>query len=136
GFIPVGQYPTAVRYNAHDKKLYVANGRGATPKANPQGPNPLLPKNPTIREYIAGLYRGTLTSLEVPTPEEMVKLTERAYLCSPLKPDAGVTAKRPDDNPIPAKVGDPSPIKQVIYVIRENRTYDQVLGDMKEGNGD
>jgi DNA-binding beta-propeller fold protein YncE len=136
GFIPVGQYPTAVRYNPHDKKLYVANGRGSTTKANPQGPNPLLPKNTTVREYIAGLYRGTLTSLEVPTPEQMAKLTERAYLCSPLKPDAGVTAKGPDDNPVPAKVGDPSPIKQVIYVIRENRTYDQVLGDMKEGNGD
>ena len=39
-------------------------------------------------------------------------------------------------NPIPARVGEPSPIKYVIYVIKENRTYDQVFGDMKEGNGD
>jgi hypothetical protein len=39
-------------------------------------------------------------------------------------------------NPIPMKLGDPSPIKYVFYLIKENRTYDQVLGDIKEGNGD
>ena len=39
-------------------------------------------------------------------------------------------------NPIPQKVGDHSPIKYVFYIIKENRTYDQVLGDIKEGNGD
>jgi DNA-binding beta-propeller fold protein YncE len=136
GFIPVGRYPTAVRYNPQDKRLYVANGRGATTHSNVHGPNPLLPKNASVREYIAGLYHGTLSSLEVPTPERMATYTEQAYLCSPLRPDLGVTAKRPDDNPIPVKVGDPSPIKHCIYLIRENRTYDQVLGDLKEGNGD
>jgi hypothetical protein len=47
-----------------------------------------------------------------------------------------VTAERPADNPIPAKIGDPSPIKHCIYIIKENRTYDQVFGDIKEGNGD
>jgi hypothetical protein len=47
-----------------------------------------------------------------------------------------VVGGRPDGNPIPAKVGEPGPIKYCIYIIRENRTYDQVLGDMKEGNGD
>src|SRR5207249_11483817 len=51
-------------------------------------------------------------------------------------PDAGVTAERPQDNPVPAKPGEGSPIKHCIYIIKENRTYDQVLGDMKEGNGD
>ena len=56
----MGMYPTAVRFNPADKRLYVANGRGATPQANPQGPNPVLPKSQTVREYIGGLYRGTL----------------------------------------------------------------------------
>ena len=50
------------------------------------------------------------------------------------RPGAGRPA--PPGNPIPAKVGDPSPIKHVIYLIKENRTYDQVFGDVKEGNGD
>src|SRR5262249_28477330 len=58
------------------------------------------------------------------------------YACSPLREDFGVTGTRPKDNPIPTKIGAPSPIKYCIYVIRENRTYDQVFGDMKLGNGD
>ena len=68
--------------------------------------------------------------------KQLVADTVEAYRCSPLKPDATVSAIRPNDSPIPLKPGDPSPIKYCIYVIKENRTYDQVLGDMKEGNGD
>jgi DNA-binding beta-propeller fold protein YncE len=136
GFIPTGMYPTSVRYNEADKRLYISNGRGTTPHANPKGPNPLMRSNQTVREYIAGLYRGTLSTLDVPTEEAMIRYSKQAYVCSPLRPDLGVVARRPADNPIPGKVGEPSPIKYCIYIIRENRTYDQVLGDMKEGNGD
>lgn len=135
GFIPTGMHPTSVRYNPADKRLYVANGRGSSTKANPKGPNPTLPPNPTLREYIAGLYRGTLGIHELPTEEKMAALSKRAYLCSPLRPDLGVVGALPKQSPIPVKVGGASPIKYVIYVIRENRTYDQVFGDMKEGNG-
>jgi DNA-binding beta-propeller fold protein YncE len=136
GFIPVGWYPTSVRYNPADKHLYVANGKGTTPLANPQGPNPLLPPNATVRQYIAGLFHGTLSVIDLPTPARMAEYSKQAYACSPLRRDDGVTAAVPEGNPIPGKVGDPSPIKHVIYVIKENRTYDQVFGDVKEGNGD
>jgi DNA-binding beta-propeller fold protein YncE len=136
GFIPTGIYPTSVRFNSTDKKVYIANGRGTTPKANVHGPNPLLPPNKSVREYIAGLYRGSLTILDVPTEERMIDYSKQAYLCSPLRADQGVTMQRPKDNPIPDKLGAPSPIKHCIYIVRENRTYDQVFGDMKEGNGD
>jgi sugar lactone lactonase YvrE len=136
GFIPTGYYPTSVRYNPTDKKLYIANARGATPKANPQGPNPLLPPNKTVREYIAGLYRGTLSTVDMPSEESMIAYSKSAYSCVPLRKDQGATGTRPDGNPIPAKLGDASPIKYCIYIVRENRTYDQVLGDMKQGNGD
>src|SRR5207237_4614027 len=105
-------------------------------KANPQGPNPLLPRNQTAREYIAGLYRGTLSIVDLPSPQKMSEYSRDAYACSPLHPDQHVRRRPPKGNPIPAKVGDPSPIKHCIYIIKENRTYDQVLGDMKEGNGD
>ena len=135
GFIPTGMYPTSVRYDEHAKRILVANGRGATVKANPKGPNPLLPKNATIREYIAGLYRGTLGIIDMPSEEQMVKYSKQAYQCSPLRADAGIVADRPEGNPIPATKGT-CPIKYCIYVIRENRTYDQVFGDVKEGNGD
>ena len=136
GFIPVGMYPTSVRYNPVNRHLYVANGRGATPRANPHGPNPVLPANKSVREYIAGLYHGTLSSIEIPTEQQMVRYSKQAYASSPLRADLGVVGPVPKDNPIPAKVGAESPIKYCIYIIRENRTYDQVLGDMREGNGD
>jgi DNA-binding beta-propeller fold protein YncE len=136
GFIPVGIYPTSVRYNPVDKRLYVANGRGIRPKANPHGPNPLRPEQRGITEYIAGLYRGTLTVLDMPTEQQMIAYSKQAYLCSPLRADLSVTAERPEGNPIPAKPGQASPIKHCIYIIRENRTYDQVFGDLKRGNGD
>ncbi len=136
GFIPTGWYPTSVRYNPKDKRLYFANGKGESSKANVQGPNPGVPQNLTISQYIAGLFHGTLGYLDLPSAEQMIRLTRRAYACSPLDPKFGVTAKRPASNPIPAKPGDPCPITHCIYVVKENRTYDQVFGDMKEGNGD
>jgi YVTN family beta-propeller protein len=136
GFIPTGWYPTSVRYDAESKRLYVANGKGATPRANPKGPNPLLPRNQTVREYIGNLFRGTVSAIDLPTPNRMAEYRKQAYECSPLRADQEVTATAPKDSPIPKKVGDSSPIKHVIYILKENRTYDQVLGDMKEGNGD
>jgi DNA-binding beta-propeller fold protein YncE len=143
GFIPTGWYPTSVRFNKLDKKLYIANGKGQASKANPNGPNPLNPTSNTLGEYIGTLFQGSVSTLAVPTPAEMAKLTKTAYECSPLKAEAAVNndAVEPG-NPIPLKVGDVSPIKYVIYVVKENRTYDQVYGDMAarkvkpKGNGE
>jgi DNA-binding beta-propeller fold protein YncE len=137
GFIPTGWYPTSVRYSDAHKQIYVCNGKGLSSHPNPQGPHPHnRPELRSIYQYIAHLMRGTLSTIEMPTPEQMAKYTKDAYACSPLREDNGVAADWPEGNPIPKKVGDPSPIKHVIYVIKENRTYDQLLGDMKEGNGD
>jgi hypothetical protein len=89
---------------------------------------------------IASLFRGTLSVIDLPPrpqfEEQLRDYTAAAYRCAPLRADAGVAATAPEDNPIPVAVGLPSPIKYCIYIIKENRTYDQVLGDMKEGNGD
>jgi DNA-binding beta-propeller fold protein YncE len=135
GFIPVGWYPTSVRFNANDKKLYVVNGKGNLPKANPNGPQP-RPGERGIIESITGLFRGTLSTIPLPNPEQMARFSRQAYACSPLRRDAGVVGEIPTGGPIPGKLGDPSQIKHVIYIVKENRTYDQVFGDMKEGNGD
>ena len=135
GFIPTGWYPTSVRYNKLDRTLYVANGKGNTAKANPSGPNPYLGSSGTL-EYIGGLFKGSVSAIPLPTPVAMAKHSKIAYQCSPLNKDnAPKIDEVAADNPIPKKVGDPSPIKHVIYVIKENRTYDQVFGDVKEGNG-
>jgi hypothetical protein len=142
GFIPAGWYPTSVRVTPDGKHLLVANGKGVIPKANPMGPQPGGTSTSTNRtiEYIASLFRGTLSVINLPSrknfEQQLKQYTADAYRCTPLDATAQVTAPRPVDNPIPLTPGRPCPIKYVFYIIKENRTYDQVLGDMPQGNGD
>ncbi len=142
GFIPVGWYPTSVRVTPDGRRLLVSNGKGILPMANPNGPQPgRKSREETLPQYIAELLKGALSVIDLPRSRDefdnqLVVYTAAAYRCSPLKADNSVTATRPDDSPIPQTPGDPSPIKYIFYIIKENRTYDQVLGDMKEGNGD
>ena len=136
GFIPTGWYPTSVRYNPADKRIYVASGKGVSSHENPSGPNPLIPRVENLPEYIAQLFRGTVHAIDFPTPQKMTEYTKTAFACSPLKSDlAPITDNLVGENPIPKKLGDTSPIKHVIYIVKENRTYDQVFGDMPQGNG-
>jgi DNA-binding beta-propeller fold protein YncE len=138
GFIPVGWYPTSVRVARDGKTLYVTNGKGSTSKANRDGPRPGFRGGSTV-EYIGGLFQGTLSTIPMPDAKRMATYSQTVYECSPLRrgDPVGVRgALPPAGHPIPTKVGDPSPIKYVIYIIKENRTYDQVFGDMPEGNGE
>ncbi|MCB9082022.1 MAG: bifunctional YncE family protein/alkaline phosphatase family protein [Lewinellaceae bacterium] len=134
GFIPTGWYPTAVR--VANGKIYVANGKGNTgSRANPGGPNPYLNRTPAT-EYIAGLFKGSLSVLPAPDEETMAGFTRLVYQNTPYSKDKELRPAGIAGNPIPNRVGKPSPIKYVFYIIKENRTYDQILGDMPEGNGD
>jgi len=146
GYIPTGWYPTCVR--TVGKKLYVANGKGFSSFANPRGPNPYGKKEhvgihtgdssqPKSVQYIAGLLKGTMSIIPVPSDAELSVYAQAVYHNTPYNKDeekqtTGIAA----GNPVPQKPGDASPIKHVFYIIKENRTYDQVLGDIKEGNGD
>lgn len=135
GFIPVGWYPTSVRFDAQGDIL-VADGKGLSPKTNRHGPMPGLAAR-NLREYIGALHEGAVSQIRFPDEEALKRHTTEAYRCAPLRENAGVVAQpRDPNNPIPAKLGDKSPIKYCIYIVKENRTYDQVFGDMKEGNGD
>ena len=139
GFIPTGWYPTSVRISRDDKTLYVLNGKGQSSKSNRDGPNPLVSGGGNIRDYIGNLFQGTLSIIPMPGPKEMADYSKTVYECSPLKRESpnGVVGPAPaSGNPIPAKLGQPSPIKHCVYIIKENRTYDQVLGDMPDGNGE
>lgn len=133
GFIPTGWYPTSIRTSHDGKHLYILNGKGATSKANRNGPNPTVARRTT--EYIGGLFQGTMSILPVPGPKEMIAYTKTVHECLPRssKPETGEKALK---SAVPAAPGDPSPIKHVVYIIKENRTYDQVFGDMPEGNGE
>ena len=136
GFIPTGWYPTAVRASRDGKRVYVANGKGVASAANPLGPRPGEKRTPET-QYIGSLLKGTVSLIGLPSAQRLAQLTRRVYANSPYTDELLKTARGSRGrNPIPSSVGDPSPIKHVIYVIKENRTYDQILGDMKEGNGD
>jgi YVTN family beta-propeller protein len=139
GFIPVGWYPTSVRVTPDGKRLIVANGKGLISKANRNGPQPGGGGPATVREYIASLMEGTISVIELQAgekfAEQMTRLTAQTFRCLPVaekETDANISS----DNPIPGRLGQPSLIKYCLYVIKENRTYDQVLGDMPEGNGE
>lgn len=146
GFIPTGWYPTAVRMLG--QKLYVANGKGFSSFPNPHGPNPTAKKEhvgihtgddnqPERVQYIGGgLLTGTLSIIPVPDEKQLSAYSQAVYHNTPYNKEQEQTAAGMAGNPVPTKVGDPSPIKYVFYIIKENRTYDQVLSDIKEGNGD
>lgn len=143
GFIPVGWYPTNVKVIG--KNIYVANGKGLTSLPNPKGPNPTVKKAKADRhkgeqeekeQYIGGLFKGTLSIIPEPDEKQLDVYTAAVYQNSPYGQSRKLDSGWTPDNPIPLKVGDPSPIKYVFYIIKENRTYDQVLGDIKKGNGD
>jgi DNA-binding beta-propeller fold protein YncE len=140
GFIPVGWFPTSVRVLHDGKTLVVANGKGVTSAANPRGPFPGDARPRNLQEYIGGLLQGTVAFIPLPAEKDRATQfgtwTKTAYACSPLDAAASPRGTRPEGSPIPAKVGDPSPIKNVIYIIKENRTYDQIFGDLEIGNGD
>ncbi len=145
GFIPVGWYPTNIKVLG--KKIFVSNGKGFTSMANPYGPSPYKGrqdvvyqqgdlKKPIDVQYIGGLFKGTLSIIETPSEAQLAIYSKQVYQNTPYKKEQETVAAGEEGNPIPRKVGDQGPIKYVFYVIKENRTYDQVLGDVKEGNGD
>jgi YVTN family beta-propeller protein len=145
GFIPTGWYPTSVR--TAGTMLYVANGKGLSSMANPYGPNPAVQQQKVVYQqgdttrpigvqYIGGLFKGALSIIPVPDEAQLADYSRSVYGNSPYTKEHERLAAGEPGNPIPQRVGDPSPITHVFYIIKENRTYDQVLGDMSEGNGD
>ena len=140
GFIPTGWYPTAARALA-DGRLLVLNGRGLRSFANRKGPNPTLRAAPmhqgnTELEYVGGIQRGTVSLIPAFDQAKLETWTRTVYANSPYRDERMYDAGVPADNPVPAYPGEASPIQHVIYIIKENRTYDQVLGDLGIGNGD
>jgi len=143
GFVPTGWYPTCVKVIQNN--IYVTNGKGLTSKANPLGPSPISKKEAVARhadiqnnkvQYIGGLFTGTLQSIPVASDNQLGIYSLAVYNNTPYSKEREMFSSGEKGNPIPSRVGDVSPIKYVFYVIKENRTYDQVLGDIPAGNGD
>jgi YVTN family beta-propeller protein len=135
GFIPTGWYPTGVAYDGAGKNIYVLSGKGLSSAANPRGPS--AAGLGAAGQYIGQLLQGTLSQVPLPDAATLRAWTERVYQLSAYQDATRLApANPPVASPIPRQVGEPSPIKHVFYIIRENRTYDQVLGDLPIGNGD
>ena len=146
GFIPVGWYPTNVKVIG--KKIFVTNGKGFSSLSNVKGPDPTkkdeevnyqqgdYKRQQSKIQYIGGLFKGTMSIIDEPTDGTLAMYSKMVYQNTPYTKERETISKGEAGNPIPMKVGDKSPIRYVFYIIKENRTYDQVLGDIPEGNGD
>jgi len=125
GFIPTGWYPTGAVFTRDGRNIIILDGKGLRPSANPGS---------------GGMETRLLGDASlVPTPDRTTlgDYTRKVYAMTPYSDAGRLTAVGvPIGSPIPQSVGGVSPIKHVFYVIRENRTYDQVLGDLTTGNGD
>jgi YVTN family beta-propeller protein len=137
GFIPVGWYPTAVAASPDNKTLLVANGKGLASRPNVPAltSNPQQLQKPPAFDYIGRILEGSISFVGRPDPAQMAAYTDQVRRNSPYTPDEFHRAPLRSDSVVPDKVGQPCPIRYVLYIIKENRTYDQVLGDFKNSQG-
>lgn len=119
GEIPTGWYPSAVIVSSDGKMLYVANAKG-------QGAGPNLES-----QWIGAMIAGSLEVIPVPDHRTLAQDTEQV-----VHNTVRVLPARDALGPIPYLPGLSSPIRHVIFIVRENKTYDEELGDLQRGNGD
>jgi len=131
GLIPAGWFPGVLAWDRNLNRLWVANIKG-------------LPDRPRTDDstgqtgFNSHQYYGSLSVFNLPGKKELARLTEKVLANYHLerirqalkKPRASARPR-----PVPERIGEPSLIRHVVYIIKENRTYDQVLGDVPEGNG-
>ncbi len=130
GLIPVGWFPGSIACNSRIDSIDVANIKNLGP--GQPGPGSEI-------KFKTHQYYGSISLVRVPSKRDLASMTRTALADlrypllaqSQLPPRPGRPAR-----PVPERAGEPSVFKHVIYIIKENRTYDQILGDVAEGNGD
>lgn len=130
GLIPVGWFPGAIAYDSFHKTLHVANIKGIG-----SGRRTRSIESASLNSH---QYFGTLSLVPIPSKKELVAHTRVVLAnCRRELIEASQLPARPGmaPRPVPERAGEPSVFKHVVYIIKENRTYDQVLGDVREGNG-
>lgn len=132
GLIPTGWYPTSVSLNADGSHIYVVNAKSAT-GANPGNCKGATPAESSAcaatNSYNLQLIKAGLQSFPAPKPAQLLQLTERVATNNHFERQLSAAAQQKLEFLR-------SKIKHVIYIIKENRTYDQLLGDLDRGNGD
>jgi YVTN family beta-propeller protein len=132
GLIPTGWYPQSITLSRDGKTIYDVNSKsdpGPNPTFEGVDPSPKPVPSQEANQYILQLEKAGLQAIPVPKPRELPWLTKRV-----AKNDFLNTVPNPHDEFVMAELR--KHIKHVIYIVKENRTYDQVLGDLDRGNGD
>jgi DNA-binding beta-propeller fold protein YncE len=124
GFIPTGWYPTGAIFANDGKQIFTLSGKGLVSAAKPTD------DDGQVR------LQGAVSALPTPDRVALAEYSRRVLAVTPYTDATRMNPTVPVGSPIPRVVGGSSPIKHVFYIIRENRTYDSILGDMKQGNGD
>jgi YVTN family beta-propeller protein len=128
GLIPAGWYPSAVRLSADGSKIFVCNMKGVGSR------QPVRERGYNTQDLM-----GSVTMIETPSQDSLESYSIQAAVNMRLpKINEVLHLSRVKEKhvPVPVRPGEKSLIKHVLYVIKENRTYDQVFGDMAQGNGD
>jgi YVTN family beta-propeller protein len=133
GFIPTGWYPNSVSFGGDGGSVYVINAKSPT-GANPQwcyggyGP-PNSPNCLPSNQYNPQLTKAGLQSFPRPSLEQLANLTEQVVVNNRFRHTVS-------DADLAVMAAVRQGVKHVIFIIKENRTYDQILGDLEVGNGD
>lgn len=131
GLIPVGWFPGALGWHQSQHQVWVANIKGIADR-------PRTDSRSGLTGFNTHQYYGSVSVFPLPKKAELKRLTNLVFEnFHRERIEAALKRPRPRHKakPIPARIGEPSLIKHVVYIIKENRTYDQVLGDIPEGNG-
>jgi len=147
GMIPVGYAPSSVVLDTTDNTLVVANDKGIGTTGFAVAPPPTntaensYAKEFTVTDFNTHQDLGTVSIVPLPNRSTLDAMTHQVFQNNHwdlweniLSASGGERHRRPAA--IPERIGDPSKIKHVFVIIRENRTYDQMLGDVSGGNGD
>ncbi len=127
GFLPTDWYPGAVV--ADDNHLYVANVKGLGSRSGP----------PATTGWQISAHLGTATKLPIPAAEPLSKYTAQAFEAGrvpQIRQTQQPALPGQSPKPVPLRTGEPSVFQHVVYILKENKTYDQMFGDLPQGNGD
>ncbi len=133
GHIPAGWFPSKLEVSPDSKSLIVSNAKGFGSGPN-GGKNFIEGKEGS---YIGNLMKGSISVMSLPDDSRLPELSSRVIQNNFRIEDYNVVKKQRGDNPIPVYGGEKeSPIKYFVFISKENRTYDEVFGQLKKGNGD
>ncbi len=132
GFIPTGAYPGGLSIS-NDNRLYVSNIEAEGARI------PTVSEETGITSYNTHRMMASVSIIPLPDKMQLKQYTKRVKEANQYFRIA-LSQKMPRKNiapvPVPARVGEPSVFKHVVYIIKENRTYDQILGDNEAGDGE